>query len=83
MNNIIAKVNEHAADNGFTSVVQSTAAEIAANIPPPTFVDIIVPTCPPGMESALGSLTRAQLIQTGAGACTDIDGYKNKPCGAT
>ena len=83
MNNIIAKVNEHAADNGFTSVVQSTGAEIAANIPAPTFVDIIVPSCPPGMESALGSMTRMELIQAGASACTDIDGCKFQPCGAT
>jgi hypothetical protein len=54
---------------------------MAANVPQPSFVDIIVPKCPPGMES-VGSQTRMQLIMSGT-ACVDTNGCKNKPCGAT
>ena len=81
MDNVIAAINEHATNTGFSTVVHSTGAEVAANIPSPTFVDIIVPSCPPGMESLGGSMTRIQLIQSGSGSCVDTDGCKNSPCG--
>jgi hypothetical protein len=81
MDNIVEALNSHAADQGFGDVVHSSSEEIAANIPSPTYVDIIIPSCPDGMESQLASVTQVQLIMSGSMACADIDGCKESPCG--
>ena len=79
MGNIIKTINDHASSQGFGKVVSSTSSQMAANVPQPSFVDIIVPKCPPGMTS-VGVSTRMQLIMSGV-SCTDNDGCKNSPCG--
>lgn len=83
MTNVMNTIDNHAQDSGFTSVVQSTAADMAAAAAAaaPSFVDIIIPSCPPGMETH-GAMTRTELITAGASACYDIDGCKDSPCGA-
>ena len=83
MQNIIDKINSHAAASGFsTEVVVSTAAQAVSSLAPPDFVDIVVPNCPPGQQSVVSTMTRMQLIMGGTVACEDIDGCKLKPCAA-
>ena len=62
MTNVMNTIDNHAQASGFTSVVQSTAADMAAAAAAaaPSFVDIIIPSCPPGMETH-GAMTRAEL----------------------
>ena len=63
--NIISKVNTVAADSGFTDVVHTDAAKVAADITTPVYVDIMIPeACGPGMESISGAKSRMQARLT-------------------